>query len=234
MAVIDTIPLSRITNETDIGQPIYCEDEDIRSRLRDVRWTDENGRNRKQFTVRSFGPGLGCGILDTSRNTFVMFSRGVSRQQAHAALDGYTAADLKRYWKEMGFPPTIIIYGFHNQTERYIYFSIARPSIRESAIRAFIRDCQPKDGDSIHYHNLWYILDVNKLVYMNYYNRKKATWKDPHPRHLEEVRKFLKRPKQQAELRRLFDNMRNSPLPSRGEVQTFSTMTYWGPRKARG
>jgi hypothetical protein len=67
--------------------------------LRDLKWIDANGKRRKWFSVRSFGRGRGCGILNTRTNTFVMFSRGgVSREEAKKALDSYTLEDYRKYW----------------------------------------------------------------------------------------------------------------------------------------
>ena len=55
--------------------------------LKNEKWADANGLRHKRFIVRSMGRNQGYGILDSYSNTFVLFSEGMSREQAKQALE---------------------------------------------------------------------------------------------------------------------------------------------------
>lgn len=108
------------------------------------------------------------------------------------------------------------IYCFDNQTRNYIYFCIVRPSRTNYAGGAFQIKCEPKPGDVIHVHRIWYVARTGKLVGMDCLNREQWCWEPAHPKHIEEMQEFLDAPNQRAELRKISEDMRNSPPTTPG------------------
>jgi hypothetical protein len=67
--------------------------------LKNEQWEDGDGLKHKLFAVRSMGKGRGYGILDTYANAFVLFSIGVSREEAKKVLETATVDDHDR-WRQ--------------------------------------------------------------------------------------------------------------------------------------
>ena len=65
--------------------------------LQNEQWRDLDGRDHKMFVVRSMGAGRGCGILDTYNNTFVLFSDGISREEAKQMLEHRTMEEYDQW-----------------------------------------------------------------------------------------------------------------------------------------
>jgi hypothetical protein len=110
------------------------------------------------------------------------------------------------------------IYCFENQTRNYMYFCMVRPSCTKNANAAFVMECEATPGDIIDVYRMWYVVGTGKLVGMDCLNREQGCWEPAHPEHIEEMQEFLDARNQRAGLRKIWEDMRNSPPPRQGEV----------------
>lgn len=125
--------------------------------------------------------------------------------------------------KEMDFqPPGETIYCFENRTRKYLYFCIVRPLGTNNAVGAFQIRCKPTPEDIIHVDGMWYVVGTGKIVGMDCLNREQGCWEPAHPEHIEEMQEFLDAPNQRAELRKISEDMHNSPPPLQDEVRICS------------